>query len=168
MNSDILGILTRAKGGSFATFTFTSYLVILSMHSVNRLRRLIADASWLFSHGSVCMSILLWQFAPSSSPLVPTDLFSPSAPLFLPWNEVHLHRFSRCHIYAAIANICFSLSDLLHSARQTLDPSTSLQMTHFHSSLVWVNMTFEFWGWSWFQIVKVYFGFDCLCPVVFV
>lgn len=44
MNSDILGILTRAKGGSFATFTFTSYLVILSMHSVNRLRRLIADA----------------------------------------------------------------------------------------------------------------------------
>ena len=40
MNSDILGILTRAKGGSFATFTFTSYLVILSMHSVNRLRRL--------------------------------------------------------------------------------------------------------------------------------
>lgn len=44
MNSDILGILAKQRRFLFATFTFTSYLVILFMHSVNRLRRLIADA----------------------------------------------------------------------------------------------------------------------------
>ena len=39
--------------------------------------------------------------------------------------------FLRFHIYALAYGICFSLSDLLHSAWQTLGPSTSLQITQF-------------------------------------
>ena len=34
---------------------------------------------------------------------------------FLPCKLVHLYNFSRFHIYALIFDICFSLSDLLHS-----------------------------------------------------
>ena len=37
-----------------------------------------------------------------------------------------------------IYNICFSLSDLLHSVWLTLGPSTSLQMTQFRSFYGWV------------------------------
>ena len=66
-------------------------------------------------------------------PLVPIRLFSTSVSLYLPCKPVHLYRFSRFHIYALIYDICFSLSDLLHSVWQSLDPSTSLQMTHFCS-----------------------------------
>ena len=40
--------------------------------------------------------------------------------------------FSRFHIYVFIYDICFSLSDLLHSIWQTLGPSTLLQKTRFH------------------------------------
>ena len=36
--------------------------------------------------------------------------------------------FFRFHIYVLAYGICFSLSDLLHSIRQTLGPSTSLQI----------------------------------------
>ena len=46
--------------------------------------------------------------------------------------------FSRFHIYALIYDICFSLSDLLHSVWQSLDASTSLQMTQFRSFL-WLS-----------------------------
>ena len=46
--------------------------------------------------------------------------------------------FSRFHIYALIYDICFSLSDLLHSVWQSVDPSTSQQMTQFHSFL-WLS-----------------------------
>ena len=53
-------------------------------------------------------------------PAVPTWLFSMSEPLFLTWKYVHLHHFSRFHIYALIH--CFSLSDL-----------TSLCTTHSRS-----------------------------------
>ena len=48
-------------------------------------------------------------------PLVSIRLFSTSVSLFLPCKPVHLYHFSRFHIYALIYNICFSLSDLLHS-----------------------------------------------------
>ena len=51
---------------------------------------------------------------------------------------VHLYHFCRFHIYALIYNICFSLSDLLHSVGQSLGPSTCLQMTQFHSFL-WLS-----------------------------
>ena len=64
-------------------------------------------------------------------PLVSIRLFSTSVSLFLPCKPVHLYYFSRFHIYVLIYDICFSLSDLLHSVWQTLGPSTSLQITQF-------------------------------------
>ena len=70
-----------------------------------------------FIHISVYMSIPISQVTPSPSfpPLVSIHLFSTSVSLFLPCKLVHLYHFSRFHIYAFIYNICFSLSDLLHS-----------------------------------------------------
>ena len=59
-------------------------------------------------------------------PLVSIRFFSTSVSLFLPWKLVHLYHFSRFHIYALIYDICFSLSDLLHSVWQSLCPSTSI------------------------------------------
>ena len=66
-------------------------------------------------------------------PLVSIRLFFTSVSQFLPCKQVHLYQFSRFHIYALIYGICFSLSDLLHSVRWSLDTSTSLQMTQFRS-----------------------------------
>ena len=43
----------------------------------------------------------------------------------------NLFFFFRFHTYLLAYSICFSLSDLLHSVRQTLGPSTSLQIAHF-------------------------------------
>ena len=42
-------------------------------------------------------------------------LFSTSVSQFLPCKPVHLYHSSRFHIYVLIYDICFSLSDLLHS-----------------------------------------------------
>ena len=94
-----------------------------------------------FIHISVYMSIPISQFIPPPPPfppLVSICLFSMSMSLFLPCKLVPLYHFSRSHIYALIYNICFSLSDLLHSVRQSLGPSTSLQMTQFRSFL-WLS-----------------------------
>ena len=95
-----------------------------------------------FIHISVYTSIPISQFIPPPPhhprhfpPLVSIRLFSTSVSLFLPCKPVHLYHFSRFHIYALIYNTCFSLSDLLHSVWQSLDPSTSLQMTQFRSFL---------------------------------
>ena len=63
--------------------------------------------------------------------LVSIHLFSTSTSLVLLCKQVHLCHFSRFHIYALIYDICFSLSDILHSVRQSLDSSTSLQITKF-------------------------------------
>ena len=71
-------------------------------------------------------------------PLVSICLLSTSVSLFLPCKPVHLYHFSRFHIYVLIYDICFSLSDLRHSAWQSLDSSTSLQMTQFRSFL-WLS-----------------------------
>ena len=71
-------------------------------------------------------------------PLVSICLFSTSVSLFLPCKLVHLYHFSRFHIYALIYDICFSLSDILHSVWQSLGPSMSLQMTQFDSFL-WLS-----------------------------
>ena len=87
---------------------------------------------------SVYMSIPISQFIPPFPPLVSIRLFSISVSLFLPCKLVHLYHFSRFHIYVLIYNICFSLSDLLHSVWQSLDPYTSLQMTQFRSFL-WLS-----------------------------
>ena len=65
---------------------------------------------------SVYMSMLLSPLAPSTpSPAVSTSLLSMSASLFLPCKQVHQYHFSRLHLYVLIYDICFSLSDLLHS-----------------------------------------------------
>ena len=71
-------------------------------------------------------------------PLVSICLFSTSVSLFLPCKLVILYHFSRFHIYALIYDICFSLSDLLHSVWQSLAPTTSQQMTQF-CSFLWLS-----------------------------
>ena len=85
-------------------------LVVYFIHSVN----------------SVYVSNPISQFLPSPplSPLVSIHLFSTS--LFLLCKYDNLYNFSRSHIYALIYDICFSLSDLLHSVWHSLGPSTSL------------------------------------------
>ena len=52
---------------------------------------------------------------PQFSPMVSIRLFSTSVSQLLLCNPVHLYHFSRFHIHALIYDICFSLSDLLHS-----------------------------------------------------
>ena len=97
-----------------------------------------------FIHISVYMSIPISQFIPPPPsprhypPLVSIRLFSTSVSLFLPCKPVHLYHFFRFHIYALIYDICFSLSDLLHSVWQSLDPSTSQEMTQLRSFL-WLS-----------------------------
>ena len=98
-----------------------------------------------FIHISVYMSISISQFITQPPqprhfpPLVSIPyLSSTSVSQFLPCKLVHLYHFSRFHKYALIYNICFSLSDSLHSVWQSLDPSTSLQMTQFRSFL-WLS-----------------------------
>ena len=98
-----------------------------------------------FIHISVYMSIPIAQLSPpppphpcSFPPLVSIRLFSTSVSQFLPCKSVHLYHFSRFHIYVFIYDICFSLSDLLHSVWQSLGPSMSLQMMQFHSVL-WLS-----------------------------
>ena len=103
-----------------------------------------------FIHISVYMSIPISQFippppAPHFPPLVSIHLCSTSVSLFLPCKPVHLYHFSRFHIYALIYNICFSLSDLLHSIWQSLGLSTSLQWPNF----------IPFHGWVIFHCIYV-------------
>ena len=90
------------------------------------------------------MSFPISQFITPPQPLlhfprlVSICLFSTSVSLFLPCKLVQLYHFSRFHIYALMYDICFSLSDLLHSVWQSLDPSTSQQMTQIRFVL-WLN-----------------------------
>ena len=83
-----------------------------------------------------------------------------SMSLFLFCKQGHLYNFSRFHIYALIYNICFFLSDLLHSIWRSLGPSMSLQMTQLHSVLWLSNIPWYIhhggkrWGeklgdWDW-------------------
>ena len=59
-----------------------------------------------FTHGSVCMSLLLAPFIPTSPSLsVPTSPFSTSGSLFLPWRQVHYYQFSRFHIHVHLYTI---------------------------------------------------------------
>ena len=52
---------------------------------------------------------------PPLSPLESIRLFSTAVSQFLPCKPVHLYHFSRFHIHVLMYDICFSLSDLLHS-----------------------------------------------------
>ena len=114
-------------------FKFLHFILFLFLYS----RFLLV---MYFIHISVYMSLPLSQFIPHPhfAPLASICLFSTSVSLFLPCKPVHLYHFSRFHISALIYDICFSLSDLLHSVWQSLDPSTYLQMTQFRSFL-WLS-----------------------------
>ena len=79
-----------------------------------------------FIHISVYMSIPITQISTPPSPphrgfppLVSIRLFSTSVSQLLPCKPVHLYHFSRFHIHGLIYDICFSLSDLLHSVWQS-------------------------------------------------
>ena len=48
-------------------------------------------------------------------PLVSVRLFSTSVSQLLPYKPVHLYHFSRFHVHTLLYDICFSLSDILHS-----------------------------------------------------
>ena len=99
-----------------------------------------------FIHIGVYMSIPISQFNPAPPPPPPAPTFPLGVQTFvlyicvsfLPCKPVHLYHISRFHIYALIHDICLSLSDLLHYVWQSISPSTSLQMTQFHSFL-WLN-----------------------------
>ena len=58
--------------------------------------------SFYFRYGNVYVSMFLSQFIPSSHFPTVTSLFSMSASLLLPCNQVHQCHFSRFHIYASI------------------------------------------------------------------
>ena len=64
--------------------------------------------------------------------------------------------FFRFHIYVLAYDICFSLSDLLHSVWQTLGPSTSLQITQFHFFLWLSNILHcsKFWQ-LWINVYSI-------------
>ena len=54
----------------------------------------------------------------------------------------HLYHFPRFHLYVLIYNICFSLSDLLHSLKQALSSSTSIQLAQIFYFLWLSNIPF--------------------------
>ena len=58
------------------------------------------------THGRGCLSVLSFV-SPSPSPCGSMRLFPMSATLFLPWKQVHLYHFSRCHIHALIHSFLF-------------------------------------------------------------
>ena len=96
---------SHSVSNSFFFFLYSRFLLVIN-----------------FIHISVYMSIPIAQFitppspcSPWLSPLVSKRLFSTSESQLLPCKPVHLYHFSRCHIHALICDICFSLSDLLHS-----------------------------------------------------
>ena len=95
-------------------------------------------------HISVYMSIPISQFITPPPPrchfprLVSIHLFSTSVSQLLSCNPVHLYHFSRFHIHVLIYDVCFFLSDLLHSVWPSLDSSASLQMIQFRS-FSWVS-----------------------------
>ena len=80
--------------------------------------------------------MLLSQFPLASTSLaVSTVPFSMSSSPFLLCKQINQYCFSRFHMHALIQDIWFSLSDLLHSVLQTLDSSTSQQLTETCSFL---------------------------------
>ena len=78
--------------------------------------------------------------------------------------------FSRSHIYAFRYHICFSLSDLLHSLRQALGSSTSLELTQM-CSFIWQGNTPLYICTEWcFNICTrsssnffMYLWYNCSC-----
>jgi len=92
------------------------------------------------------------QFQYPSSPHLsfPLDIHSfilTSVSLFQLYKLVHIYCFSRFNIQAILYDICFSLSDLLHSGWQstygTLGLSMSLQIARF-CSFLWLSKQSQF------------------------
>ena len=132
---------TNGKNGSYGDFPRNNFFFwIFEFYFIYFLHSRLLLVIY-FIHICVYMSIPISQFiTPPPLPLVSICLFSTSVSLFLPCILVHLYHFSRFHIYALIYDICFSLSDLLHSVWQSLAPSTSPQMTQFCSFLWLTNI----------------------------
>ena len=91
----------------------------------------LVRACFLVHRWPTSCCILTWQkgtrkfsgvsfffYPPHLPPLESIHLFSTSMSLFLPCKLVHLYHFPIFHTYALIYDICFSLSDLLHSVRR--------------------------------------------------
>ena len=97
-----------------------------------------------FIHISVYMSIPVAQFiTPPPPPPAASPLGVHTFVLYICVSISSLQTgsslpFSRFHIYVLIYDACCSLSDLFHSVWQSLDASTSLQITQFRSFLCWV------------------------------
>ena len=79
--------------------------------------------------------------------------FFMSVSLFLPCKWVCQYHFSSFHTYALIDDICFSLSDLLHSVWQTLGPSMFLQTTQLMLHLKSLSSCLYF-SPSWLKWLK--------------
>ena len=82
--------------------------------------------------------MLLSQWVrPSPSPAMSTSpVLYVCVPI--PFLQISQSRFSRFYIDALIYDICFSLSDLLHSVSLTLGSSISIQLIHI-CSLLWLT-----------------------------
>ena len=78
----------------------------------------IPQAHWL-TQSPVCMSVLPSIRPTSSFPQCGHRFFLYICISIPALKSVHLYHCSRCYIYALIYDICFSLSDLLHSLWQT-------------------------------------------------
>ena len=155
MLSNIVFISTVEQSGS-ATCVHTSPLFGFPSHlshhrALGEFPALCGRSSLLISFiqsaKSVYMATPISQFTPL--PFSPWYLYSCSLPPYLYFcfvNKIIYTSLFRFHVcasiynicFSSIYNICFSLSDLLHSVWQSLGPSTSPQMTQFHSFL-WLS-----------------------------
>ena len=120
MQATVHGVAkSRARLNDFTfTFSFLSLFPGFPFHPSRSSQSMGLDspcytAAIYFTRESAYMSVLLFQFVPSSpSPAVYTGLFSMSASPFLPCKKAHQYYLSRFHIYALVYDICFSLSDI--------------------------------------------------------
>ena len=105
-------------------------------------------------------SILAWRIPWTEEP---GGLQSMGLQSWTRLKQLSTYHFSRFYMYALIYDICFSLSDLLHSVWQTLGSSMFLQMVQFHFFL-WLSniplciyvppLFYPFLCWLKFQILN--------------
>ena len=99
-----------------------------------------------FIHISVYMSIPISQFIPPPPPTLPLSPLGVHTFILYIWVSItalqtgfiHTTFLGSTYMRGNIYDICFSLSDLLHSVWRSLDPSTSLQITQF-CSFLWLS-----------------------------
>ena len=88
--------------------------------------------SWLFTSGADSIGA---SASASTLPMNVQDWFPLGLTGLISLQSKGLSRF---HIYGLIYDICFSLCDLLHSVKQALVSSTSLELTQI-CSFVWLS-----------------------------